>query len=202
MIGVIDYEMGNVRSVLNALEHLGAEAELVGSPAEAERAEKLILPGVGAFGAGMRQLDRRGFAEELPRLTEDGRPLLAICLGMQLLAARGTEHGEHPGLGMIPGTVERLAPPQALRIPHVGWNELELVRPSALFEGLTQERSFYFVHSFEFRPDSPEAVTATAPYGTNVTACVEHGHVYGVQFHPEKSQVDGLALLDAFLALD
>lgn len=202
MIGVIDYEMGNLRSVLNALEHLGAKGELVGSPSEAARAEKLILPGVGAFGSGMQRLDRRGFTEGLPALIEAGRPLLAICLGMQLLATTGTEHGEHGGLGIVAGTVERLSPPEALRIPHVGWNELELVRHSVLFEGLSEERSFYFVHSFEFCPASPGAITATTPYGKDVTACVELGHVYGVQFHPEKSQADGLALLANFLTLD
>src|SRR5215213_3414998 len=123
MIGVIDYEMGNLRSVLNALEHLGADAELVASPAEAQRAEKLILPGVGAFGAGMENLDRRGFTERLPELIDAGRPLLAICLGMQLLATTGAEHGLHPGLGIVAGTVERLTPPDSLRVPHVGWNE-------------------------------------------------------------------------------
>ena len=200
MIGVIDYGMGNVRSVLNALAFLGASAKLVADDARAREADKLVLPGVGAFGAGMRRLDERGLAEAIPGLVSDGRPMLGICLGMQLLAERSSEHGEHPGLGLIPGSVDRLtvAP---LRIPHVGWNTLSPQRPSALLADLPEEPTFYFVHSFEFRPTDPEAVTGVTDYGGNVTATVERGSVFGTQFHPEKSQSAGLALLRSFLDL-
>ena len=200
MIGVIDYGMGNVRSVLNALEFLGAEAELVADPATAEHDERLVLPGVGAFGAAMERLDERGFTEALPGLIEAGRPLLGICLGMQLLADTSSEHGEHRGLGLIAGRVDRLevAP---LRVPHVGWNELRVKRETELLAGLPEEPTFYFVHSFEFRPDDDEAVTATTTYGAEVTAVVEHGHVLGAQFHPEKSEAAGLAMLRNFIAL-
>jgi glutamine amidotransferase len=201
LIGLIDYGMGNVRSVLNALEHLGAEAELVDSPQKAAAAEKLILPGVGAFGEGMRRLDEAGLAEALPGLAGNGRPMLGICLGMQLLADASSEHGEHAGLGLIGGRVERIETAASLRIPHVGWNTLAIERSSELFAGLAPEPTFYFVHSYEFRTSASGARTATTDYGAPLTACVEQGSVFGVQFHPEKSQADGLALLRNFVGL-
>lgn len=201
MIGVIDYGMGNLRSVLNALEHLGVATRLVGSPGEATEAEKLILPGVGAFGEAMRRLDQLGFAAALPDLTGNGRPLLGICLGMQLLADASSEHGEHLGLGLVAGRVERIEPRASLRIPHVGWNSLAIERPSPLFDGLSEEPTFYFVHSYEFRPARIESRLGTTDYGTPLAAAIESGSVFGVQFHPEKSQVDGLALLRSFAEL-
>jgi len=199
LIGVLDYGMGNVRSVLNALEHLGAEAELVDSPAKAAGSERLSLPGVGAFAEGMRRLDEVGFTEALPGLTGNGRPLLGICLGMQLLADASSEHGDHDGLGLIAGRVERIEPGERLRIPHVGWNNLTIERTSDLLGGLPEEPTFYFVHSYEFRTASPEARVATTDYGVPLSAVVESGSVVGVQFHPEKSQADGLRLLANFL---
>ncbi len=192
--------MGNLRSVLNAIEHLGHDGTLASTPAQAAQAEKLILPGVGAFGVGMENLDHQGFVDALPRLVEGGRPLLGICLGMQLLASEGTEHGEHTGLGLIPGRVERIETGDGLRIPHVGWNELRVRRPSSILQGLDEEPTFYFVHSYEFRPAQAQAITATTFYGQELTACVEAEGVYGVQFHPEKSQKDGLRVLGNFLA--
>ncbi|HUT76367.1 MAG TPA: imidazole glycerol phosphate synthase subunit HisH [Polyangia bacterium] len=201
MIGVLDYGMGNVRSVLNALAFLGATGKLVADAASAGEAERLILPGVGAFGAGMRRLDERGLAEALPGLVADGRPLLGVCLGMQLLADGSSEHGEHAGLGLIPGRVDRLevAP---LRIPHVGWNQIAIRRRSKLLEGLPEDPTFYFVHSYEFCPAEQQTITATTDYGRDVTAVVEDGAVLGAQFHPEKSQADGLQLLRNFLELE
>jgi glutamine amidotransferase len=199
VIGIIGYGMGNLRSVVNALEHLGAQCEVVETPERAREAEKLILPGVGAFGEAMSLLDQTGFAEALPEMSREGRPLLGICLGMQLLADSSSEHGEHPGLGLIKGRVERIDA-DGLRVPHVGWNVATATRPSPLFEDLPPEPTFYYVHSYEFRTDSPEARTATTDYGGAVTAVVEADGVYGVQFHPEKSQVDGLALLRNFIA--
>ena len=201
MIGVLDYGMGNVRSVLNALEFLGADARLVADPGAAREAERLVLPGVGSFGAGMRRLDERGLATAIPELVSEGRPLLGVCLGMQLLADRSSEHGDHDGLGLIAGSVERLevAP---LRIPHVGWNELTIRRETALLGDLPDDPTFYFVHSFEFHPEAAEAVTATTDYGRAVTAVVEGGAVSGAQFHPEKSQSAGLQLLRNFLEME
>lgn len=200
MIGVIDYGMGNIRSVLNALAFVGADAELVADSAAAARADRLVLPGVGAFGSGMRRLDERGLTEALPELVAGGRPLLGICLGMQLLADRGSEHGEHAGLGLIPGGVDRLAA-APLRIPHVGWNDVSARGATALLAGLPENPTFYFVHSYEFRPTEPGAVTGVTDYGGPVNAVVESGAVFGVQFHPEKSQKAGLMLLRNFLDL-
>ncbi len=201
MIGVIDYGMGNLRSVRNAFEHLGAQCEMLETPAQAQEAEKLVLPGVGAFGEGMRRLDELGFAKALPELCGNGRPLLGICLGMQLLADRSSEHGDHSGLGLIPGRVDRIEATEELRIPHVGWNSLSIERPSPMLADLSSEPTFYFVHSYELRPDGSEDRIATTDYGVALTAVVERGSVSGVQFHPEKSQVDGLALLRSFIEL-
>lgn len=201
VIGVIDYGMGNLRSVLNALERLGAERRLVREGHELDAVDRAVLPGVGAFGDGMRQLRERGFAEALPDYVAGGRPLLGICLGMQLLGTLSHEHGRHAGLNIIPGEVRYIDTDPALRIPHVGWNELCVGRASPLLDGLDDIPMFYFVHSFELHPDDPSAVTATADYGRPITASVEHENAYGVQFHPEKSQRCGLRVLENFLAL-
>ena len=198
MIGVVDYGMGNLRSVLNALEAIEAPARLVATPEEARAAERLVLPGVGAFGAAMERLDAQGFADALPDLVAGGRPLLGICLGMQLLADRSTEHGDHRGLGLIPGDVVRIQTDPSLRVPHVGWNDAAIVRETPLLCDLSDPPSFYFVHSYVFQTADPGAVTATTDYGRPLTACVEGDGVYGAQFHPEKSQRDGLALLRNF----
>ena len=200
MIGVVDYGMGNIRSVLNALEHLGSEGELVGADA-VERADKVILPGVGAFGDAMAELRQRGLVEPLRKAADDGRPVLGICLGMQLLASTSHEHGEHEGLDLISGTVERIETDPELRIPHVGWNDMLVERDSVLFEGLHEEPTFYYVHSYEVRPEDDDVVTGSAPYGRPLTATIERDNVYGVQFHPEKSQRDGLKLLENFVKL-
>jgi glutamine amidotransferase len=202
LVGLIDYGMGNLRSVLNALDHLGAPAALVDHADRLDGHERLILPGVGAFGDGMAALRERGFAEALPKLAAEGRPLLGICLGMQLLASRSFEHGEHEGLGLIPGDVVRLEPPDGLRVPHVGWNTVERRRESALLpEHSDEELTYYFVHSFEYRPRDPDVLTGVADYGKPVAAVIERDNVLGTQFHPEKSQRDGLALLERFLRL-
>jgi glutamine amidotransferase len=200
MIGVVDYGVGNLRSVLNALESIEADAELVQTPAQAREKDKIVLPGVGAFGAAMERLDEQGFAEALPELVAEGRPLLGICLGMQLLADRSTEHGDHAGLGLIPGQVVRIDTDPSLRVPHVGWNECTVLRPAPLLEGLDDGATFYFVHSYVFETEDPEAVTATTDYGRPLTACVGGDGVHGAQFHPEKSQRDGLTLLRNFAA--
>jgi glutamine amidotransferase len=200
VIAVLDYGMGNLRSVLNALESLEVEAFLADSPDAVGDADRLILPGVGAFGDGMRNLRDRGFVEAMPDLVAGGRPLLGICLGMQLLATVSEEHGEHEGLGLIPGAVRRLETSRALRVPHVGWNAVLPRRASVLLGDGDAEQTFYFVHSYHLIPDDPDTVTGVAQYGIDVTAVVERDHVMGAQFHPEKSQRDGLALLGRFLA--
>ena len=200
MIAVIDYGMGNLRSVLNALEAIGAEASLVATPEAAAEADRLILPGVGAFGDGMRNLRDRGFVEALPDLLAGGRPLLGLCLGTQMLADASEEHGDHEGLGLVPGVVRRLRPADGLRVPHVGWNSVQPRNISTLLGDDTAEQTFYFVHSYHFIAESPEDVAGVSDYGAEVTAVVERGNVMGTQFHPEKSQRDGLALLRRFAA--
>jgi glutamine amidotransferase len=200
VIALVDYGMGNVRSVLNAFESIGTEARLVSDPADVVAAEKVVVPGVGAFGDAMTALRERGLAQAIRDAAAAGRAVLGICLGMQLLASRSTEFGEHAGLDLIPGSVDYLATDAALRIPHVGWNDLTVRRADPILAGLADEPTFYFVHSFEFHPRDPDAVTAVTDYGRAVTACVGRDRVFGVQFHPEKSGDDGLALLRSFVA--
>lgn len=198
MIVVVDYGMGNVRSVLNALEALGASAALASSGSALDDAERIVLPGVGAFREAMDRLDERGLVEPLQRnVVERKKPFLGVCLGMQLLAEVSFEHGEHRGLGWIPGEVRRIEPSDAaLRVPHIGWNDVARRGTSRL---LPASAAFYFVHAFQLLPRDPEVVTGTCDYGGPITAAVEHGNIFGTQFHPEKSQQAGLKLLKAFL---
>lgn len=202
MIAVIDYGMGNLRSVVNAFEAIGHTAIPTQAADDLRRADAIVLPGVGAFGDGMRNLERLGI---IPALTEEvrdrGKPYLGICLGMQFLADKSTEWGGHPGLGWIPGVVERLEPAdRSFKIPHIGWNTLELTGPSALYAKLDEPPVYYFVHSYQLAvaSEARAAVTATCWHGQTVTASVEVDNVYGVQFHPEKSQRVGLQLLRNF----
>jgi glutamine amidotransferase len=201
VVAVIDYGMGNLRSVLNAFDLIEAEARLADAPEQVDGAERVVIPGVGAFPDAMAALDERGLTGALRDYAASGRPILGICLGMQLLATRSMEYGDTAGLDLVPGTVELIDPEPSLRIPHVGWNDVEVTRPSPILEGWNGEVTCYFVHSYELRPDDAESVTATADYGRPITACVERDNVYGAQFHPEKSAGDGLRLLRNFVAL-
>jgi imidazole glycerol-phosphate synthase subunit HisH len=201
LIGVIDYGMGNRRSVQKALERQGAVAPITREQAELRRCQGLVLPGVGAFPLAIRNLDELGLAELIRSQSAAGIPLLGICLGMQLLFERSEELGSTPGLGILPGSVTRLAAP-GLRIPHIGWNEVRWERPSPLTEGLPGEGSpFYHVHSFAARPAAAEDVVGTTEYGERFATVVERGAVFGVQFHPEKSSRHGLRLLGSFVSL-
>ena len=200
MIAIVDYGMGNLRSVLNAFERVApGAARLTAEPADVLAAERVVVPGVGAFRDAIAALRARGLAQAVRDFAATGRPLLGVCLGMQLLATRSSEFGEYDGLDLIPGSVELLRTDPELRVPHVGWNDLEVRRADdPILGGLGPEPTFYFVHSYEYVPDDPAAVTAVTDYGRPVTACVGAGNVLGVQFHPEKSGTDGLALLTAF----
>jgi imidazole glycerol-phosphate synthase subunit HisH len=203
MVAIVDYGLGNVRSVAGAVEKLGYQALIASDSTELERAEKLILPGVGAFGDGMRNLNRLGLVATLNRLVHDrGVPILGICLGAELMARDSDEFGRHEGLGWIDAAVRRLRPgDDRLRMPHVGWNEVHHTSEHALFNGIPQGALFYFVHSYEIRCDDASTVVARCEYGGPVTAAVARGRVYGTQFHPEKSQRHGLDLLRNFLSL-
>lgn len=209
-VAVVDYGVGNLYSVQRALEQSGAAVQMVTSGAEIEAAERLVLPGVGAFADGMQGLRDRGLVKPLQRFALAGRPLLGICLGMQLLASVSEEFGEHEGLGLIPGQVRRLpdktvdGKPQ--KIPHIRW--CELLRPhgvqwkGTILEDTEAGSSAYLVHSFQLIPSSPEYLLADCIYGgRRVTAAVRSGKVFGAQFHPEKSGKEGLRMLSAFLRL-
>ncbi|MDI7274522.1 MAG: imidazole glycerol phosphate synthase subunit HisH [Anaerolineae bacterium] len=199
MIAIVDYGIGNLRSVEKAFLHVGADALVTADPAVAAAAEAIVLPGVGAFGDGMAQLRGSGFIAVLEEAAASGRPILGICLGMQLLFEESEEMGRHAGLGLLPGRVRRFAP--GLKVPHIGWNQVHVVRPSALLEGLAQDSYAYFVHSYFVDPGDERTVLATTNYGRPFASVVGRGQIFGLQFHPEKSQEVGLHVLRNFWGL-
>jgi glutamine amidotransferase len=200
-IAVVDYGMGNRRSVEKALEHVGAQAQITRDHRRLQDADALVVPGVGAFPQGMRNLVALGLDEQIRAAAGAGKPILGICLGMQLLFERSPEHELTEGLGLIGGEVSRLRT-HGLRIPHIGWNDVTLQRPSPLTAALPDRGCpFYHVHSLAARPADPGDVVATAEYGERFATIVAHENVFGVQFHPEKSSRDGLRLLSSFVEL-
>ena len=198
MIAIIDYGMGNLHSVSKAVERLGFEAVLTSDSRTILEAEGAILPGVGAFGDAMQNLRNTGLDEVTRYYAQSGKPLLGICLGMQLLFEESEEYGPAEGLGLLPGRVVRFR--GSFKIPHMGWNRLEFRQPSPLFEGLQQEHA-YFVHSFHALPEREGDLLAVTDYNGPVTAIVGRGQLFGMQFHPEKSGDTGVALLRNFLTL-
>lgn len=198
MIAIIDYGMGNLHSVSKAVERLGFNAVITSDEAEIAAADGAILPGVGAFGDAMDHLRASGLDGAVARFAETGKPLLGICLGMQLLFSRSEEHGSHEGLNLLPGDVVRFR--GSYKVPHMGWNRLQFVQPSPLFSGI-DEGHVYFVHSYHVQPGRPSDLLAATDYYQQVTAIVGSGNVYGMQFHPEKSGPVGMKLLGNFLAL-
>jgi glutamine amidotransferase len=197
MIALIDYGIGNLRSVEKALGAVGAEVLLTSDPAAILAADKVVLPGVGAFGDGLAGLAARGLIEPLNELVRRGTPLLGICLGMQLLFETSDEMGEYRGLGFLPGQVRRF-PAGTLKIPQTGWNQLVPRRPSAILRGLAAGSYAYFNHSYYCDPTDESDVLATTEYGIDYASVVGRGRLYGVQFHPEKSQAVGLRILSNF----
>lgn len=195
---IVDYGLGNVASVRNALVYLGTEVTLSSDFSVLEQADCLILPGVGSFEDGMKKLHRLNLIPILNELVVNkGKPILGICLGMQLMAKRGFENGEFEGLGWLDAEVQKLSV-SGVKIPHVGWNETNISRPSRLWPEVNKQ-CFYYVHSYHIVCNNPSDVAATCHHGENFTAAVERNNIMGVQFHPEKSQKDGLAVLKAFL---
>jgi imidazole glycerol-phosphate synthase subunit HisH len=207
-IVIVDYGSGNLRSAAKAFERAANDAGLgetviVSADAQAlARADRIVLPGVGAFG------DCKSGLEALPGMIEalneqvlvKQKPFFGICVGMQLMAEIGREHGEHKGLGWIKGVVDAIAPSDpALKVPHMGWNELQIARPHPLFAGLGEARDVYFVHSYQLKPTNPADVLATVEYGGSIVAAVGRDNIVGTQFHPEKSQANGLAIIANFL---
>ncbi|MRR56892.1 MAG: imidazole glycerol phosphate synthase subunit HisH [Deltaproteobacteria bacterium] len=203
MVVIVDYGMGNIGSVLNALMAIGTPAVVSQDAEDILQAEKLLLPGVGAFGDGMESLRRLGLVSVLEEAVMRKRtPILGICLGMQLFADSSSEFGENKGLGWIPGRVERIRPSDGtLKIPHVGWNSVAWRSRSPLMEGITQDPTFYFVHSYQFHATDNADVVGVCDYGGEIAAVVQRDNIFGVQFHPEKSQSDGLAILKNFIRL-
>jgi glutamine amidotransferase len=202
VIGILEYGMGNVGSIKNMLNRISVSSELISDPAQLDRYDRLILPGVGSFDAGMTRLEQSGLRGRLNELAKQGMPILGICLGMQLLGRR-SEEGKLPGLGWIQAEVVRFlveahSTSERLKVPHMGWNIVSPTNDPPLFQCLAGEPRFYFVHSYHMVCDNPADVIATVNYGGPVTAAVQHGNILGVQFHPEKSHKFGMKLLENF----
>ena len=202
MIAIVDYGVGNLFSLQSSLAAIGAEVTVTAQPEVLQAADKIILPGVGAFEDAAKKLQATGLAPLLKELAAQGKPLMGICLGMQMLFEKSFEYGEHAGLGLIPGAVRPIADviPAGLKIPHIGWNALQFKKDSPLFSGIREGDCVYFVHSY-YAADCDDFVIATAEYGVPLTAAVAKGNVYGCQFHPEKSGAVGLSILKAFAQL-
>lgn len=198
-IGIIDYGMGNLQSVQNALSFIGVESFISSDVGLLAKAEKIILPGVGAFKDAIELLRDKNLDRFLNQVKEENKPLLGICLGMQLLFDSSTEFGEHKGLGLIPGKVVKFQL-EGMKIPHMGWNALNVIKKAPLFENLPEDPQVYFVHSYHLETEA-DVVSATTNYGYEVQVAAQEGQVYGLQFHPEKSGDVGLQILRNFAAL-
>lgn len=201
MIAIIDYDAGNLRSVEKALEALGQQVIVTKDAETIRQAEKVILPGVGAFGDAMANLQRLGLVEVIRETAASGKPFLGICLGLQLLFEDSDETPGVPGLGILRGHIKRIPEQPGLKVPHMGWNNLELHHDGALFRGLPEHPYVYFVHSYYLEAEDPDIVTATAEYGVTIHASVQRGNLFACQFHPEKSSQIGLAILKNFAEL-
>ena len=204
MIAIVDYGVGNLFSLTSSFRAIGADITVTGDKDEIARADKIILPGVGAFEDAAKKLRETGLDSVLKERAAAGVPLLGICLGMQMLFEKSFEYGEHEGLGLIKGEIRPIADVigEGLKIPHIGWNALHFKQPkSKLFKYLNDDDCVYFVHSY-YGANCEESVTATAEYGAELTASVEKGNVYGCQFHPEKSGEVGLKILKAFCEME
>lgn len=201
MIGIIDYGLGNLTSVAGAISKVGFEPLITNDANELARMDKLILPGVGAFGDGMNNLRSKGLIEPLSDLVlKQKKPFLGICLGFQLIAKTSDEFGKHNGLGWIDADIKRITPlDHTLRIPHVGWNEVYQLGDSILFDNIPNEGLFYFVHSHQMELSDTDIVIGECNYGERFVSVIQSGNIYATQFHPEKSQLHGLILLKNFL---
>ena len=198
---IIDYDAGNIRSVEKAIRYLGKDAVVTADRETILSADRVILPGVGAFGDAMNRLRALGLVEVIRQTVERRTPFLGICLGLQLLFERSEESPGVPGLGLLKGEILRLPDMPGLKVPHIGWNSLEYPNPGRLFRGIAQDSFVYFVHSYYLKAQEESIVTATTRYGTLVHASVEKDNLFACQFHPEKSSETGLTILENFLSL-
>ena len=198
-IAVIDYNMGNLHSVAKALEEVAPDLKIsvTNDKQEILKAEAIVFPGVGAFGKGMENLSRLGLIEVLKEKINQHTPFLGICLGLQLLFTTSHEHGQYRGLGIVEGEVIRF--PQGIKIPHMGWNQVSKIKEDILFQGIPSDSYFYFVHSYYVRPQDENVILGKTEYGLWFTSAIRRDNLYGVQFHPEKSQDIGLKLLSNFV---
>jgi len=201
MISIIDYGMGNLRSVQKGFEKVGHEAVVTSDPARVAAAEKVVLPGVGAFEDAMTELRQRELLEPVLEAIRVDKPFLGICLGLQLLFDVGYEHGEHQGFGVLPGEVVRFELPSEYSVPHMGWNQLQIVHRPPILEGIEDGTHFYFVHSYYVAPKDDAVVATTTDYGGDFCSMIWRGNLFATQFHPEKSQADGLKILKNFAEL-
>ena len=203
MIVIIDYNMGNIRSVTKAFKKLNAPFVVSNNAGDIKKASHLVLPGVGAFGDGMKNLENLNL---IPLLEEQvltkKRPFLGICVGMQLLASEGTEHGNHQGLGWIKGVVRRFnVNEKQYKVPHIGWNDITIKKKQPLFEDIENGSDFYFVHSYHLAPDDKNVIAATCDYGEEFVAAIQQENIFGLQFHPEKSQASGIQIIKNFIGI-
>ena len=195
MIAIIDYGMGNLRSVQKALQFVGQDAVITSDLDEINKADKIVLPGVGAIGDAMETLRKKGFDKAIYKACDEGKPFLGICLGMQMVFDKSYEYGEHKGLGLIPGTIQIL--PDNVKKPHIGWNNLNVKMRAPLFENTGESPYVYFVHSYYLETDAP-VVSATTFYGKEIQVAVQKDNIFALQFHPEKSGDVGLQILKNF----
>ncbi len=198
VIAIIDYGVGNLRSVEKALHNLGYEACVSNDSAVITQADAVILPGVGAFAEGMERLQTEGMDKTVYRVVESGKPFIGICLGMQLLFEYSEEGGKVKGLGILPGSIKRIPDSLHLKVPHIGWNKLDIVRDNPLLNQLTENTYAYFVHSYYLEATHRQDVVCTTHYGIDIDVVVNRDNVYGTQFHPEKSSSTGMKILDNF----
>lgn len=201
MVAIIDYDAGNIKSVEKAVHYLGKKAVVTSDPNEILSADRVILPGVGAFGDAMKRLHDLGLVDVICRAVQQEMPFLGICLGLQLLFEKSEESPGVAGLGLLRGEILRLPDIPGLKVPHIGWNSLKYPNPGRLFRGIPEDSYVYFVHSYYLKAQDEGIVTATTEYGTLVHASVESGNLFACQFHPEKSSETGLTILENFLSI-
>ena len=198
MITVVDYGMGNLRSVAKALEKVGFNVKVSSNPQDIKDAKGIVVPGVGAFGDAIHNLERFGLLDEVVKAVEEGKPYLGICLGLQILFEYGYEFGEHEGLGLLKGKVIRFENKEGYKVPHMGWNQVWIKQKEGLFSDIKEGEYFYFVHSFYAVPSEEKDIASITDYSVDFCSAVQKDNIWAVQFHPEKSQKAGLKLLENF----
>lgn len=202
MVAIIDYGAGNLSSVKKALDYLGAESEITQDKDKIMSASHIILPGVGSFGDAMKSMDERGLVDTVKNAAQSGKPFLGICLGLQLLFESSEESEGIDGLGLIKGKIVQIPRDNGLKVPHIGWNSVEIKQKNGIFSGIDDGSYFYFVHSFYLRDAEEDAVAATTEYGVGIECAIQKGNLCATQFHPEKSSRLGLKLLENFLKME